>query len=144
MAEQNDDGEFDENAELFSDYYEGSLDATKKAEVDARMAADSSFAASYREFVKTMDMLSGMHKMSAPLDFDKRVEDTIHRRSGGRFFGRRAFGQRIPYELLAIIVMLLAGAMYWMSRSSPTGGHKFNSDESPDEIDSERDVVPRL
>lgn len=143
MVEQNDNDEFDENAELFSDYYEGSLDATKKAQVDARMAEDPEFAEAYGDFVKTMDMLSGMHKMSAPLDFDKKVEDTIHRRSGGRFFGRRAFGQRIPYEILAIVVMILAGAMYWISRSSPTGGHKLNSDET-ETIDSERDVVPRL
>lgn len=144
MADEQNDSEFDENAQLFSEYYEGSLDASQKAEVDARIAEDPSFAAAYQDFVKTMEMLSGMHKMSAPLHFDKKVEDTIHRRSGGRFFGRRAFGQRIPYEILAVIVMLLAGAIYWMGRTSATGGHKLNKDKPPAQMDTERDVVPRL
>ena len=60
--------------------------------------------------------------------------------SGGRFFGRRAR----PYEILAVVVMLLAAAIYWMGRTSATGGHKLNKDEPPAQMDTERDVVPRL
>ena len=145
MAEQqNDTSEFEQNVELFSEYYEGSLSKDKTAELDALIADEPRYAEAYEEFKRTMEMLSGMHKMTAPVDFDKKVEDTIHRRSGGRFFGRRAFGERIPYEILAIIVMLLAGAIYWMGRTSGTGGHRLHEEEAPPVQDAQRDVVPRL
>lgn len=144
MAQEQSESGFDDNTEIFSEYYEDNLDADKRAAFEKRMADDAEFAAAYQDFVKTMDMLSGLHKMSAPMDFDKKVEDTIHRRSGGRFFGRRAFGDRIPFEILAIVVMLIAAAVYWMGRTSGTGGHKLSPDEPPAAHDDDRDVVPHL
>lgn len=129
-------GQFDVNddavVELFSEYYEGSLSENKSTEFTERLAADDKFAAAYKQFEKTMELLSGMHKMSAPLDFEKKVEDTIHRRSGGRFFGRKAFGERIPYEILAVLVMLIAGAIYWMGQTSGTGGHRIDDSKIPE------------
>ena len=142
--EEIEDSDFDANVELFSEYYEGSLAPEKAKEVTRLIASDANYKKAYEEFEKTMEMLSGMHKMSAPMDFDKKVEDTIHRRSGGRFFGKRAFGERIPYEILAIIVMLVAGAVYWMGRSSATGGHKLNNESEPEIHEGARDVIPRL
>lgn len=110
--------------ELFSDYYEGTLAADKRAELEARMRDEPAVATAYREFEMTMKAISGMHKMSAPMAFDKKVEETIHRRSGGRFFGRRALGDRIPYEVLAIFILLVAALVFWLERTSSTGGHK--------------------
>jgi hypothetical protein len=136
--------EFDANVELFSEYYEESLPAEKQAELKKLIADDERYAVAYADFEKTMELLSGMHKMSAPMDFDKKVEDTIHRRSDGRFFGRKAFGDRIPYEILAVIVMLLAGFIYWMGRTSGTGGHRLNHDEAPLEDKDPGEVVPKL
>jgi hypothetical protein len=107
------------------------------------IAEDERYSKAYADFEKTMEMLSGMHKMSAPMDFDKKVEDTIHRRSDGRFFGRRAFGDRIPYEFLAVIVMILAAFVYWMGRTSGTGGHKLNPDSPPPIHEGARDVMPK-
>ncbi len=137
MADKTTDtAQFDANddavVELFSEYYEGALPDEKAAEFSARLDTDSEFAAAYKQFEKTMELLSGMHKMSAPIDFDKKIEETIHRRSGGRFFGRKAFGERIPYEILAVVVMLLAGTIYWMGRTSGTGGHKFDDNNVPE------------
>lgn len=138
------DADFDTTVELFSEYYEGSLTAEKAAEVEDLIENDEKVKKAYADFEKTMEMLSGMHKMSAPMDFDKKVEDTIHRRSGGRFFGKRAFGQRISYEVLAVIVMIVAGAVYWMGRSSATGSHKLGTEPEPEIHEGARDVVPRL
>lgn len=136
--------DFDATVELFSEYYEGTMDAADASKLEDRIAADAQLKKAYADFEKTMEMLSGLHKMSAPLDFDKKVEETIHRRSGGRFFGKRAFGDRIPYEVLAVIVMLVAGAVYWMGRSSATGSHKLDRDNKPEIHEGARDVVPRL
>jgi hypothetical protein len=136
--------DFDANVELFSEYYEESLPSDKQAELKKLIADDQQYAKAYADFEKTMELLSGMHKMSAPMDFDKKVEDTIHRRSDGRFFGRKAFGDRIPYEILAIIVLLLAGFIYWMGRTSGTGGHRLNHDEAPQDENGQEEVVPKL
>lgn len=144
MGEEQEDTDFDATVELFSEYYEGSLAPAKADEVKALIAGDEKYKKAYADFEKTMEMLSGMHKMSAPLDFDKKVEGTIHRRSGGRFFGQRAFGERIPYELLAVVVMLLAALVYWMGRSSATGSHKLGKEPKPEIHEGARDVVPRL
>lgn len=124
----------DEDAclELFSDHYEDNLPADVRAKVDERLRVDGDFAKAYASFSATMEALSGMHKMSAPVDFGDRVEDTIHRRSGGRFFGRKAFGERIPYEILAVVVMLIAALVYWVGRSSSTGSHKLNDGSRPE------------
>jgi hypothetical protein len=159
MADENDDnsnetaseepgteasgGDFDANVELFSEYYEGSLPSDKQAEIEKLIAEDERYTRAYADFEKTMEMLSGMHKMSAPMDFDKKVEDTIHRRSDGRFFGRRAFGDRIPYEILAVLVMILAAFVYWMGRTSGTGGHKLNDDGAPAIHKEAQDVMPK-
>jgi hypothetical protein len=156
MADKNDDTRdeesgdastgdaFDAHVDLFSEYYEETLPADKQAELRVLIEGDEQYKKAYADFEKTMELLSGMHKMSAPMDFDKKVEGTIHRRSDGRFFGRRAFGDRIPYEILAIIVMVLAAFVYWMGRTSGTGGHRMhNSDEPPQQSGSE-EVVPKL
>lgn len=134
--------DFDRNVDLFSDFYEGDLPDGQQAALARLIESDERYKKAYTDFEKTMEALSGMHKMSAPMNFDKRVEDTIHRRSDGRFFGRRAFGDRIPYEVLAICVLILAAAVYWMGRSSGTGGHKINDDEVPEMHEGAREVVP--
>ncbi len=136
--------DFDANVELFSDYYEESLPADKHAEIKKLIREDEKYKKAYADFEKTMEVLSGMHKMSAPLDFDKKVEGTINRRSGGRFFGRKAFGDRIPFEILAVMVMLLAAFVYWMGRTSGTGGHRLQNDNAPPPQDGVHEVVPKL
>lgn len=150
MADDNNDNpseesesEFAVNVERFSEYYEGTLPAEKRSELERLIAQEERYTVAYADFEKTMEMLSGMHKMSAPMDFDKKVEDTICRRSGGRFFGRRAFGDRIPYEILAVVVMILAAFVYWMGRTSGTGGHKLHDDPTPLIHEGAPDVMPK-
>jgi hypothetical protein len=65
--------------------------------------------------------LADLHRMAAPQDFADRVAATIHRRSQGRFFGRRAFGDRVPFGVLAGAALLLGLAIYVAMRWSSTG-----------------------
>jgi hypothetical protein len=65
-----------------------------------------------------------MRKAHAPSNFSDGVAETIHRRSAGRFFGRRTLGDRVPFGALfviAIVVLLAIGYVMW---SSPTGSLK--------------------
>jgi uncharacterized iron-regulated membrane protein len=46
--------------------------------------------------------------------------------------------------MLAVIVMILAGFVYWMGRTSGTGSHRLPHDEAPGLKDSDQEVVPKL
>ena len=88
--------------------------------------------------------VSQLLRVSAPPTFKHDVEETIRRRSGGRFFGRKAFGERIPYELLAILVLLIGLGAYYVLRSSTTGSLRYEQNkEVPKMAPGARDVVPQ-
>ena len=87
-----------------------------KASIDAWDFADA--LSSYRNGLQT-----GKLKESAPSTFLAGIKQQIHRRSRGRFFGRRwlLFG-RIPFEwvsLATIVLMLIYFIIYL--QGSPTG-----------------------
>ena len=140
-AEMEAHSEFEER---FSDYYERSLPAAEVDEIDAHLRECTACRAAYDELRETMGALSELHKMSAPQSFNRDVAETIRRRSGGRFFGRRAFGDRIPFELLAIIVLALGLAIYVLLRSSSTGSLRYEKKpEKPTIAPGAKDVLPR-
>src|SRR5262245_31951701 len=87
----------------FSDHYEKTLPKDRAAALEAHLAGCLRCRTEYERFRETMGALSGLHKVAAPARFEDKVAETIHRRSAGRFFGRRAFGDRVPYELLGVV-----------------------------------------
>src|SRR5688572_12653832 len=88
-----------------SDYAEGTLSAAEKAEVDRHLEGCAACREAAEEAKEALRALSGLHKVSAPQHFDREVAETIRRRSRGRFFGRRTFGDRVPLELIAVLVL---------------------------------------
>jgi hypothetical protein len=89
-------------------------------------------------------VLSGLHRRPAPPDFGKDVTETIRRRSAGRFFGRKAFGDRVPFELLAIVALTIALVAWMLVRSSDTGSLRYQSPpETPELAPGAEEVVPK-
>lgn len=89
--------------------------------------------------------MARLHRMSAPHTFADEVEDTIRRRSAGRFFGRKAFGDRVPFEVLAIVVLVIGLAVFFLIRSSQTGSLRYDNQPDPPTIaPGAKDVVPQL
>ena len=113
MAEDTDHTRYEA---LFSDHHDGTLLPDRRAELDAHLSQCARCQAEYARFQETLGALSGMHKMSAPDRFDERVATTIHRRSAGRFFGRRAFGDRVPYEAIAVAAFLAIVGILFLAR----------------------------
>lgn len=109
----------------FSDYRDGLLDDTARKKVEEHLDDCERCRLAYDEFEQTVSALSDLHKMSAPQNFSSEVTDTIRRRSQGRFFGRKAFGDRIPFEWLAIAALILGLVVYLVIRSSDTGTLKY-------------------
>jgi anti-sigma factor RsiW len=100
----------------FSDYYDKSLPAERARAVEAHLAGCAQCKKEYERFRGTVGALSGLNRVPAPPDFDDHVAETIHRRSAGKFFGRRAFGDRVPFELLAILALVAVATLYWFIR----------------------------
>ncbi|MEM9488277.1 MAG: hypothetical protein AAGC55_03975 [Myxococcota bacterium] len=96
------------------------------------------------ELADVVSALGQLHKMSAPDSLGRDVEETIRRRSAGRFFGRKAFGDRVPFEVLAVIALILGLVIFALLRSSATGSLRYDSPpEEPNIAPGARDVLPR-
>jgi anti-sigma factor RsiW len=111
----------DEIIATLSDYLDGVLPKDKQREVEAKLEADPAWKRTHDELRETRDALSGLMKARAPVKFDEDVTATIHKRSAGRFFAKRTFGDRIPLGVLlviGVIAIVIIGAILW---SSPTG-----------------------
>jgi anti-sigma factor RsiW len=136
-------GVHDDIEALLSDYVEGGLTAAEHSRVEAHLAGCAACRAAHQELRETIDALSGLHKQPAPPELTAGVTETIHRRSGGRFFGRRAFGDRVPFELLAILALLVAIGLYLVLRSSDTGSLRYQGEpDTPKIAPGAREAVP--
>jgi len=114
-----------------SDYLDGALKPPEKETVAAKIAGDPEYKRVHDEMVETRKALSGMQKARAPATFASDVTSTIHKRSAGRFFARRTFGDRVPFSALlvvAVIGLIVIGFLMW---SSDTGSLKRTPDHAP-------------
>ena len=130
----------------FSDLHDGALAVERAREVESHIAGCQRCREEYERLEKALGALSGLHRLAAPPDFSSGVADTIHRRSAGRFFGRKAFGDRVPFELLAVIGLVLAIGLILLLRCSSTGSvHEPLRTEprSKQVAPGARDVLPR-
>lgn len=104
-----------------SDYHEGKLSAERRAEIEAKLADDAAWQAIDAELRAEPPPLAKLGKVAAPEDLGTAVTEAIHRRSGGRFFGKRSLGDRLPTSVLLVIAALLLGAMTLVWCRSTTG-----------------------
>lgn len=110
----------DEIIAALSDYHEGTLPPERRAEVEAKLANDPAWQAIDAE-LREAPPLAKLGKVAAPEELATAVTETIHRRSGGRFFGKRNLGDRLPAGALLVIAAILLGAMTLVWCRSTTG-----------------------
>jgi anti-sigma factor RsiW len=107
--------------ERFSAYLEGELPPDEKAAVEQHLGTCIQCRTNLQQFRETIDKLSQLKK-KAPRSFLPEIQQQIHARSRGRFFGRRflLFG-RIPFEWVSL-VMIIAMLVYYIvtMRAVPT------------------------
>ena len=75
--------------------------------------------------------LSGMQKARAPESFAQDVTATIHKRSAGRFFARRTFGDRVSFGALAVAAVLGLCVIGYLMWASQTGSLARSHDRAP-------------
>lgn len=104
-----------------SDYLDGALAGAEREEVARKIAEDDAWKRAHAELVETRQALSGMQKARAPSSFAQEVTSTIHKRSAGRFFGRRTLGDRVPFGALVIAAVVVVVTVAYFMWASQTG-----------------------
>jgi len=98
--------------EQFSDFLEGSLSAEKEKALLAHLDGCKECRAELDSLRETLNSLSGLKRLPPPNEFANRVASTIHRRSRGRFFGDEPFFNRVPFEWISFVVIVLLLVAY--------------------------------
>ena len=98
----------------FSEYYDGALPAARRTEIESHFETCERCRTEYARFREAIGAVSDLRRDAAPRDFDGRVADTINRRSAGRFFARRGFGDRVPFELIAAVALVALLVAYFV------------------------------
>ena len=129
----------------FSDYLDGTMSAERRVSCGRQLEASDGARGAFEDFKQTVEAVSGLHKMAAPQDFETGVEQRIHRRSAGKFFGRKAFGDRVPLEIIAVIALAVLLAIYVIYRRSDKGSLEMK--DRPDRIErvspEAREAMPK-
>jgi len=110
----------DEARDLFSEAFEGELDAERKTELEAMLAADAALRAEYEQF---SEILRETHALSlappepAP-DLLVGVQRKLRKRSRGRFYRDRfseKMGAGAVLPVLLGVAMLVILAVAWLT-----------------------------
>jgi anti-sigma factor RsiW len=134
----------DEIIVTISDFLEGTLPATERADVERKIAEDALWQRAHAELSENRKFMSGLRKAHAPAAFAEDVTSTIHKRSAGRFFGRRTFGDRVPFGALLVVALLGLVIIAYVLHSSSTGSLKADHGAtSQGSQGSGGDLVPR-
>jgi anti-sigma factor RsiW len=137
----------DEIIVKLSDYLDGSLTGDEKAAVEKKIAEDPTWKRAHEELAegsKARDYISGLRTAHpAPSDtFVRDVTEKINKRSAGRFFGKKTFGDRVPFGALlavALVGLVIIGYMLW---SSSTGSLKVDRGEHEQPTGSGSALLP--
>ena len=121
----------DEIIVALSDYLDGALTGDAKKDVEAKIATDEAWKAAHAEMLDAREVAadiqkSGIQKARAPVNLAEDVTATIHKRSAGRFFGKKTFGDRVPFMALLVIAVLGLAAIGYIMYTSETGSLKVD------------------
>ena len=130
MSEADDDID-DEIVAKVSDYVDGLLSGAERDEVAKRIESDPIWKQTHVEMLENKKFMSGMQKARAPETFTQDVTNTIAKRSAGRFFGRKTFGDRVPFNALLILAIIALAAVGYLMWASQTGSLKVEQKAPP-------------
>jgi anti-sigma factor RsiW len=105
---------------LFNAYLDDELSDEEREEFDDRLESDPDFARAWDDFSSVVGGLRGMPFEFAPDDFVDRVQGRIRTRSAGRFFAEEyLFKTRMPYEVVALVMIIVMSAAYLFMGAPP-------------------------
>jgi anti-sigma factor RsiW len=131
--EQREEDVDDEIVAKVSDYLDGLLSAAERDEVAKKIETDAAWKQTHDDMVENKKFMSGLQKARAPAAFTENVTETIHKRSLGRFFGRKTFGDRVPFNALLVVAIIALASVGYLMWSSQTGSLKVEKKPTPTE-----------
>lgn len=123
----------DEILVAIADYLDNTLSPERKKEVEDKIANDPEWKKVHDDMLDTTSAppLSGLQQARADVKFDDNVTDTIHKRSAGRFFGRKTLGDRVPFGAILVLAMIGLVLIAYVLWASQTGSLKVHDDPKP-------------
>ena len=114
-----------------SDFLDGTLERPREATRSrTRSPTTPSTSASTTRWSRLARRSRACRRRALPSTFAHDVTSTIHKRSAGRFFARRTFGDRVPFSALLVIAVLGLCAIAYLLWASETGSLKPNPDHA--------------
>jgi predicted anti-sigma-YlaC factor YlaD len=104
--------------ELFSDYLEGELTEEQRGELIVHLDGCADCREELDSLRQTLRSLSGLRPLPPPDNFARKVQQRIHRKSRGRFFGQDRVLLRIPFEWISFVIIILMLAVYMLLMQS--------------------------
>ena len=90
----------------FLDLHEGELGDEDLLAVETHLKDCAKCRSEWEDYGKTMEELSGMHRLAPAQDFVSRVKHTIGHRSRGRFFGQSETFN-LGFAIVSFVLILL-------------------------------------
>ena len=119
----------DETIAALSDYVEGTASPEETKRVEEKIKSDPKWKAAHAEMVEAKEAtstLSGLRNARAPVNLTEDVTGTIHKRSAGRFFGKKTLGDRVPFTAILVVAILGLAAIGYIMYTSQTGSLKVD------------------
>ncbi len=100
---------------LFNDHVDGELGAEQSAALEAHVQACESCREALDQLRTTVAGLRGLSTPPPASDILQGVQRKIRKRSRGRYFTRgfATSGYRVPYEIIALLMVLLMVVVYF-------------------------------
>ena len=130
--------QLEEHDLMFNAYYEGEMTPEERGAFEERLERDGPFKREYEDFLSVVGGLRGLPFEFAPDDFVERVQSRIRTRSAGRFFAETYLNSnRVPYEVIALVMIIVMAAAYMMMEA-PRDRALINGDvtlDAPGDLD---------
>ena len=116
--------------ELFADYQDGVLSKKGCSPLEEHLKTCDSCAGEWATYHKTMNEISGLHRVGPADGFTSRVKKTIDRRSRGRFFGSEP-SHSLKFAIGSfVLILFFLLAYYYYSQGIEVKEIRPNDDQS--------------
>jgi anti-sigma factor RsiW len=128
---------------MLFDYVEGTLSLDERKEVEAHLEKHPELKDVLEQMREDQKKLKSLNKTPAPEELGQKVEEIIHRRSQGRFFARRTFGDRVPFGVLLVVALAVLVVIAFLLWSSSTGSLRRDQEDAPRPSNEARESIPK-